>query len=75
MGWTHGQNEIGHTTEISETKKQEGCRKRGRPQLRWEDCLERDLRNSEEEQSGEKGGNNRDQWKNITNVAVHRSDQ
>ena len=23
----------------SETKNQGGCRKRGRPQLRWEDCL------------------------------------
>ena len=25
----------------AETKKQEGSRKRGRPQLRWEDCEER----------------------------------
>ena len=25
----------------SETKKQEGCRKRGKPQLGWEDCVER----------------------------------
>ena len=38
----------------SETKKQEGCRKRGlrrgRPQLIWEDCEKRDLRKAEEEE-------------------------
>ena len=34
----------------AETKKQEGSRKRRRPQLRWEDCLKRDLRETEEEE-------------------------
>ena len=59
----------------SETKKQEGCRKRGRPLLRWEDCVKRDLRKAEEEEKWREKANNRDQWKQITNVAVLRSDQ
>ena len=57
----------------SETKTQEGCRKRGRPQLRREDCVKRDLRKAEGEKCREKM-NNMDQWKQITKVAVQQSD-
>ena len=38
-----------------ETKKQEVCRKRGRRQLRLEDCVKRDLRKVEEEKWRGKG--------------------
>ena len=59
----------------SETKKQEGCRKRGRPQLRWEDCVKGDLRKAEEEEKWREKVNNRDEWKQITKVAIQRSDK
>ena len=59
----------------SETKKQDGITKRIRPQLRWEDCVKRDLRKAEEEEKWREKANNRDQWKQITQVAVLRSEQ
>ena len=46
----------------------------GRPQLRWEDCVKRDLRKAEEEEKWREKANNRDQWKQITKVGVQRSD-
>ena len=49
----------------SETKKQEGCRKRGRRQLGWEDCVKRDLRKAEEEEKWREKTNNSDQWKQL----------
>ena len=41
MGWTlHSMNERREITrKISETKKQGGCRERGRSQLRWEEYM------------------------------------
>ena len=59
----------------AQKKKQEGSRKRGKPQLRWEDCVKRDVRKAEEEEKWREKANNRDQWKQIMNVAVLRSDQ
>ena len=49
----------------TETKKQEGCRKRRRRQLRWEDCVKRDLRKAEEEEKWREKANNIDQWKKL----------
>ena len=44
----------GKLPKRAETMKQVGSRKRGRPQLRWEDCVKRDMRKAEEEENGEK---------------------
>ena len=57
----------------SETKKQEDCRKRGRPRLSWEDWVKRDVRKAEEEENRREKAN-RDEWKQIAKVAVQRSD-
>ena len=54
------------------TKKQEGFRKRGRPQLRWEDCEKRDLGKAEEEEKWREKANNRDQWNQITKAAEEK---
>ena len=59
----------------SETKKQEGFRKRGRPHIRWEDCVKRDLRKTEEEENWSDKASNREHWKQITKLAVFRNDQ
>ena len=47
----------------SETKKQ-GCLKRRRPQLRWEDCVKIDLRKAQEEEKWREKANNRSNGKN-----------
>ena len=75
MGWTHGQNEIRYITEKLRDKEARRFQKRGRPHLRLEDCVKRNLRKAEEEERWREKANNRDQWKQITKVAVFRSDQ
>ena len=77
MGWTHGPIRMkdDKLPKRAETKKQEGSRKIGRPQLRWEDCVKRDLRKAEEEEKWREKANNRDRWKLITKVAVLPSDR
>ena len=59
----------------AETKTQGCSRKRGRPQLRCGDCMKRDLTKAGDEEKWREKANNRDQWKQITKVAVLCSDQ
>ena len=60
----------------SETKTQGDCRIRGRPQLRWEDRVKRDLRKAEEEEKwrakANKGrdGENNERSRTLSGVAT-----
>ena len=60
--------------KISETKKHKGCKNLRRLQLRWEDCVKRDLRKAAEEEKWREKANDRDQWIFFTKVAGQRSD-
>ena len=50
----------------AEVEKHQGRRKRGRPQLRWEDCVRRDIRRSGEDERWREGSADRKLWKERT---------
>ena len=56
------------TTELRE----QGRRRRGRPRLRWEDCVKRDVRKTGEEEDWKKKTRDRGEWKRISDEAVKK---
>ena len=44
--------EVGRLPKRAEVVKQRGRRKKGRSQLRWEDCVKRDVKKKEDKKSG-----------------------
>ena len=47
--------------------REQGRRRRGRPRLRWEDCVKRDVRKAGEEEEEDRGG-----WKRLSDEAMKR---
>ena len=66
MGRPLGKNGCSKLAKRAEVEKHQGCRKRGRPQLRWEDCMRRDMRRSGKDDRWREGVADRKLWKERT---------
>ena len=51
---------------------EQGRRRRGRPRLRWEDCVKRDVRKAGEEEDWKKRTRDRGGWKRLSDEAVKK---
>ena len=52
--------------------REEGMRRRGRPRLRWQDCVKRDVGKAGEEEDWEKKTRDRGGWKRLSDEAVKK---
>ena len=52
--------------------REQGRRIRGRPRLRWEDCVKRDVRKAGEEEDWKKKTRDRGGWKRLSDEAVKK---
>ena len=58
--------DVSKLAKRAEVEKHQGRRKRGRPQLRWEDCVRRDMKRSGEDERWREGAADRKLWKERT---------
>ena len=66
MGRFLGKNGCKKTSKDSRGGKTSRTQKREIPQLRWEDCVRRDMRRSGEDERGREGDADRKLWKERT---------
>ena len=55
--------------------RQQGRRRRGRPRLRWEDCVKRDVKKTAEEEDWKKKTRDRGGWKILSDEKLRAAPQ
>ena len=58
--------------KIAAALREQGRRRRGRPRLRWEDCVKRDVRRAGEEEDWKKKKRDKGRWKRLSAEAVKK---
>ena len=58
--------------KIAAELREQGRRRRGRPRLRWEDCVKRDVRKAGEEEDWKKKTRDRGGWKRLSDEMVKK---
>ena len=64
---------VGYTFNFSSLElREQDRRRRGRPRLRWEDCVKRDVRKAGEEEDWKKKTRDRGGWKRLSDEVVKK---
>ena len=64
--------ETGADYSVQDTLREQDRRRRGRPMLRWEDCVKRDVRKAGEEEDCKKKTRDRVGWTRLSDDAVKK---
>ena len=70
MGWTRRKD--GRLPKRASELREQSRRRRGRPRLRWEDCVKRDVKKAGEEGDWKKKTQDRVWWKRLADGAVKK---
>ena len=70
VGWTRRKDD--KLPMRGEELREQGRRRRGRPRLRWEDCVKRDAKKAGEEGDWKKKTGDRGGWKRLADEAVKK---
>ena len=70
VGWTRRKD--GRLPKRAAELREQGRRRRGRPRLRWEDCVKRDVKKAGEEGDWKKKTQDRVGWKRLADKAVKK---
>ena len=73
MGWTRRKDPDERLPKRAAELREQGRRRRGRPRLRWEDCVKIDVKKTGEEGDWKKKtGGDRGGWRRIADEAVKK---
>ena len=70
VGWTRRRMADDRLPKRAAELREQGRRRRGRPRLRWEDCVKRDVNKAGEEDDWKKKTRDRGGWKRLSDEAV-----